>query len=124
MSKYYTNVCVHGNHILFRGVNNGRRVKSKVKYSPTLFLQSNKRSEWRSLFNEPLEPMTFDTIREARDFVKRYEEVANFKIYGNSRYEYAFIADNFRGIIDWDISDLHVAFIDIEVGSENGFPDP
>ncbi len=124
MSKYYTNVCVHSNHILFRGVNNGRRVKSKVKYSPTLFLQSNKPSQWRSLFNEPLEPMTFDTIREARDFVKRYEEVANFKIYGNSRYEYAFIADTFRGIVDWDISHLSVAFIDIEVGSENGFPDP
>lgn len=124
MSKYYTNVCVHGNHILFRGVNNGRRVKSKVKYSPTLFLQSNKPSQWRSLFNEPLEPMTFDTIREARDFVKRYEEVANFRIYGNSRYEYAFIADTFRGIVDWDISHLSIAFIDIEVGSENGFPDP
>ena len=124
MSKYYTNVCVHSNHILFRGVTNGRRVKSKVKYSPTLFLQSNKQSQWRSLFNEPLEPMTFETIREARDFVKRYEEVANFKIYGNTRYEYAFIADNFRGIIDWDISNLSVVFIDIEVGSENGFPDP
>ena len=103
MSKYYTNVCVHSNHILFRGVTNGRRVKTKVKYSPTLFLQSNKQSQWHSLFNEPLEPMKFETIREARDFVKRYEEVANFKIYGNTRYEYAFIADNFRGIIDWDI---------------------
>jgi DNA polymerase elongation subunit (family B) len=68
--------------------------------------------------------MKFETIREARDFVKRYEEVANFKIYGNTRYEYAFIADTFRGSIDWDISHLHVAFIDIEVGSENGFPDP
>jgi DNA polymerase elongation subunit (family B) len=68
--------------------------------------------------------MTFDTIREARDFVKRYEDVANFKIYGNTRYEYAFIADNFRGIVDWDISHLSVVFIDIEVGSENGFPDP
>jgi DNA polymerase elongation subunit (family B) len=124
MSKYYTNVCVHSNHILFRGVNNGRRVKSKVKYSPTLFLQSNKTSQWRSLFNEPLEPMSFDTIREARDFVKRYEEVANFKIYGNTRYEYAFIADTFRGVVDWDISHLSVVFIDIEVGSENGFPDP
>ena len=124
MSKYYTNVAIHGNHILFRGVNNGKRVKSKVKYSPTLFLQSNKQSQWRSLFNEPLEPMTFDTIREARDFVKRYEEVANFKIYGNTRYEYAFIADTFRGTIDWDISHLSIAFIDIEVGSENGFPDP
>ena len=124
MSKYYTNVAVHGNHILFRGVNNGRRVKGKVPYSPTLFLQSNKNSEWRSLFNEPLEPMKFETIREARDFVKRYEEVSNFKIYGNTRYEYAFIADNHRGIIDWDISHLSVAIIDIEVGSENGFPDP
>ena len=125
MGKYYTNVCVHGNHILFRGVNSdGRRVKSKVKYSPSLFVQSNKSSQWRSLFNEPLEPMTFDTIREARDFVKRYEDVANFKIYGNTRYEYAFIADNFRGIVDWDISHLSVVFIDIEVGSENGFPDP
>jgi len=124
MSKYYTNVCVHSNHILFRGVNNGRRVKSKVKYSPTLFLQSNKPSQWHSLFNEPLEPMTFDTIREARDFVKRYEQVANFKIFGNTRYEYAFIADTFRGVVDWDISHLSVAFIDIEVGSENGFPDP
>jgi DNA polymerase elongation subunit (family B) len=124
MSKYYTNVAVHGNNILFRGVNNGRRVKGKVPYSPTLFLQSNKSTEWRSLFNEPLEAMKFETIREARDFVKRYEEVSNFKIYGNTRYEYAFIADNHRGIIDWDISDLSVAIIDIEVGSENGFPDP
>jgi len=124
MSKYYTNVAVHGNNILFRGVNNGRRVKGKVPYSPTLFLQSNKSTEWRSLFNEPLEAMKFETIREARDFVKRYEEVSNFKIYGNTRYEYAFIADNHRGIIDWDISDLSVAIIDIEVGSDNGFPDP
>jgi DNA polymerase elongation subunit (family B) len=124
MSKYYTNVAVHGNNILFRGVNNGRRVKGKVPYSPTLFLQSNKSTEWRSLFNEPLEAMKFETIREARDFVKRYEEVSNFKIYGNTRYEYAFIADNHRGIIDWDISDLSVVIIDIEVGSENGFPDP
>jgi DNA polymerase elongation subunit (family B) len=124
MSKYYTNVCVHGNHILFRGVNNGKRVKSKVKYSPTLFLKSNKPSKWNSLFNEPLEPMTFDTIRETRDFVKRYEDVSNFQIFGNTRYEYAFIADTFRGNIDWDISHLSIAFIDIEVGSDNGFPDP
>ena len=124
MSKYYTNVCVHGNNILFRGVNNGKRVKSKVKYSPTLFLKSNKPSKWNSLFNEPLEPMTFDTIRETRDFVKRYEDVSNFQIFGNTRYEYAFIADTFRGNIDWDISHLSIAFIDIEVGSDNGFPDP
>ena len=68
--------------------------------------------------------MKFDSIREARDFVKRYDEVSNFKIYGQTRYEYAFIADNHQGMVDWNIEDISIAIIDIEVGSENGFPDP
>ena len=124
MSKYYTNVAVQGNNILFRGVKNGRRVKMKIQYSPTLFLPSKKTSEWKTLFNENLEPMKFGDIRDARDFVRKYDGVENFKIYGNDRFEYAFIADEFVGQIDWDLQDIHVAIIDIEVGSENGFPDP
>ena len=122
--KYYTNVVLQGNHVLYRGVNNGKRIKSKIQYSPTLFLPAKKPSEYKTLFNEPLEPMTFENVREARDFVKRYGDVSNFKIYGNTRYEYAFIGDNHRGVIDWDISHLSIVIIDIEVGSENGFPDP
>ena len=124
MSKYYTNVAVQGNNILFRGVKNGRRVKMKIQYSPTLFLPSKKTSEWKTLFNENLEPMKFGDIRDARDFVRKYDGVENFKIYGNDRFEYAFIADEFVGQIDWDLQYIHVAIIDIEVGSENGFPDP
>ena len=124
MSKYYTNVAVQGNNILFRGVKNGRRVKMKIQYSPTLFLPSKKTSEWKTLFNENLEPMKFGDIRDARDFFRKYDGVENFKIYGNDRFEYAFIADEFVGQIDWDLQDIHVAIIDIEVGSENGFPDP
>ena len=124
MSKYYTNVAVQGNNILFRGIKNGRRVKMKIQYSPTLFLPSKKTSEWKTLFNENLEPMKFGDIRDARDFVRKYDGVENFKIYGNDRFEYAFIADEFVGQIDWDLQDIHVSIIDIEVGSENGFPDP
>lgn len=123
--KYYTNIALSGNNILFRGVNNGRRVKMKVQYSPTFFLPSKKQqSGFQSLFGEQLEPMKFETIRDARDFMKRYEEVSNFKIYGQERFEYAFIADEYKGLIDWDINDIYVAILDIEVGSENGFPDP
>jgi len=96
----------------------------KIQYSPTLFLPSKKTSEWKTLFNENLEPMKFGDIRDARDFVRKYDGVENFKIYGNDRFEYAFIADEFVGQIDWDLQDIHVAIIDIEVGSENGFPDP
>jgi DNA polymerase elongation subunit (family B) len=124
MSKYYTNVAVQGNNILFRGVKNGRRVKMKIQYSPTLFLPSKKPSEWKTLFGDNLEPMKFNDIRDAKDFVRKYDGVENFKIYGNDRFEYSFIADEFVGQIDWDIQQINIAIIDIEVGSENGFPDP
>ena len=124
MSKYYTNVACIGNNILYRGVKEGRRVKLKVAYTPTLFLPSKKETTFKTLDGEFLEPMKFESVREARDFIKRYDEVTNFKIFGNSSYQYAFIADEFKGMVDWKMEDLSVAIIDIEVGSENGFPDP
>ena len=122
--KYYTNIAVQGNNILYRGVKNGRRVKEKIQYSPVLYLPTKKESEFKTLFGENLEARRFQTIRDARDFVKRYDEVQNFKIFGNDKYEYAFIADEHKAVIEWDISAISIAIIDIEVGSENGFPDP
>ena len=124
MNNYYTNVASLGNTIYYRGIKNGRRVKLKVAYTPTLFLPSNKPTDYKNLEGEYLEPMKFENIREARDFIKRYEEVKNFRIYGNNSFAYSFIADEFKGMIDWKIEDLSIAVIDIEVGSENGFPDP
>ena len=124
MTRYYTNVASIGNNILYRGVKDGRRVKLKIAYTPTLYLPSKKPTNFTTLEGEYLEPMKFESIREARDFVKRYTEVENFKIYGNNSYAYAFIADEQKGMVDWSIDDLSIAVIDIEVGSENGFPDP
>ena len=124
MTRYYTNVASIGNNILYRGVKDGRRVKLKIAYTPTLYLPSKKSTNFTNLEGEYLEPMKFESIREARDFVKRYNEVDNFKIYGNNSYAYAFIADTQKGMVDWDINQLSIAMIDIEVGSENGFPDP
>jgi DNA polymerase elongation subunit (family B) len=124
MNTYYTNIAIQGNNILFRGVKDGRRMKIKVEYAPTLFLPAKKKTDWKTLFDEPLEPMKFENIRDAKDFVKRYDQVQNFNIYGNDRFEYAYIAEEFKGQIDWDINHIDVAFMDIEVGSENGFPDP
>ena len=124
MADFYTSVLAVGNNILYRGVKNGRSVCLKVAYTPTLFLQSNKQTKFKSLNGETLEPLKFETMKDARDFIKNYEQVENFKVYGNSRFEYAFIAENFKGDIEWDQDKVKVAVIDIEVGSENGFPDP
>ena len=113
-----------GNNILYRGVEDGRRVKFKIDYSPTLFLPSKKESPWKTLKGENLEPIKLGGIRDARDFIKRYDEVENFKIYGMNRFEYAFITEQHGGMVDWEMDQISIGVVDIEVGSENGFPDP
>ena len=123
-NNYYTHVLCFGNNIFYRGIKNGRRIKQRIEYSPTLYFPTNKQTEWRSLQGDVLEPKSFGSIREAKEFIKRYEEVQNFKMFGNTRLEYAYIADVQKGSIDWDLKHLDIAIIDIEVGSENGFPEP
>lgn len=124
--KFYTNVSCQGNYIYYRGVENGRRVRLKQEYSPTLFVPSripNTTTKWRDLQGNPVEELTFDSIDEAQSYVKKYSDVKSFTIFGNTRYEYAFIADQHpEKEIEWSLAQIVTAFIDIEVGSEGGMP--
>ena len=121
---FYTNVAVYGDNILFRGIKEGKRIRQKIRYKPKFFVRSNKSSKWKDLNNNPVEEISFDSIRDAREFIKQYEGVSNFTIYGNTKYDYACISDLFPDDVEWDITQLSIAYIDIEVGSENGFPEP
>ena len=124
MSDFYTNVCVSGKFILFRGVENDRRVRRKIEYRPTFYLQSQEPSEFRTLEGSFVKPIQPGNISDCREFLERYESVDNFPVFGNNRFDYAFIADDYPDDILWDMSKILVAYIDIEVGSENGFPEP
>jgi DNA polymerase elongation subunit (family B) len=119
-------VQVAGNNILYRGIINGKRVKERVEYSPSLFIQSKRETNFRSLEGEHLQQKLFGDMREAREYIKQFDGVSNGpKIYGNTSFEYAYIADQHRGsMVDWDQEKILTAVVDIEVGSENGFPDP
>lgn len=123
-NSFYTNVQVMGNSILFRGLLNGKRIKKRLPFKPKLYVKSNKPSKYQSLFGEALEQIEFGDINDSKEFIEKYKEVPGFKIYGNTRNDYAFIAEMFQGDIDWDISRISIAYLDIEVGSDNGFPDP
>ena len=123
--NFYTNVQCFGNNILYRGVLDGKRIKQKIDYSPSLFIPSKKVTSFTNLEGEYLTQKIFGDIREAKEYVKQFDGVSGAtKIYGNTRYEYAFIADQHQGMVDYHFDKLLIAIIDIEVGSENGFPDP
>jgi DNA polymerase elongation subunit (family B) len=124
MSLFYTNVQSVGNNILYRGVTDGKRTKIKIPYRPTLYEPAKKVTNFTSLDGTYLQEHKFDSMREARDYLRQFEGVSGKTIYGQNRFEYAFIGEQHKEMIDWDFDKVSIAIVDIEVGSENGFPDP
>ncbi len=124
MSLFYTNVQAVGSNILYRGVTDGKRTKIKIPYQPTLYETSSKVTNFTSLDGVYLQPHKFDSMREARDYLRQFEGVSGKTIYGQNRFEYAFIGEQHKEMIEWDFDKVSIAIVDIEVGSENGFPDP
>ena len=122
--RFYTNVQMIGDQFLVRGYEDGKNFMIREKYSPTLFVPSNKKSFYRTLTGEYVEPIKPGGVRDCREFIKKYDGVENFNIYGNERFIYQYISDNYREEeIKFDISKIKLTTIDIEVASENGFPD-
>ena len=124
--SFYTCVNRFGNKMLYRGYNdNGERVQTKVPFKPTMYLQSAKsEGVWKAFDGSSVEPIELDSMSEATDFIKKYEDIDNFKIYGNNNFVAQFIQDKFPGVIKYDLKKIEVGNIDIEVASDDGFPEP
>lgn len=126
MSEVYTNVCAWGSKILYRGRKNGRPQFNRFTFSPTLYLKGKpdtSESGAKSLYGENIEPISFDNIKEAREFIDKMRGVDGFTIFGNSDYAQQFIYQNCSDKVG-GISDVKVVTIDIETTSLNGFPTP
>ena len=124
--KFYTSVVRYGNNLLFRGyAENGKKLQTRVPFKPTLFVQSDKKqSGWTGIDGVNVEPMKFDSMKEATEFQKRYEDIPNFRIYGMNNYVSQFIAEAFPTPIQFNREWIDVCTIDIEVASDEGFPEP
>ena len=124
--RFYTNVQVVGDNVLVRGYENGRHFATREKFYPTLFVpsKSNKKTEYKTLEGDYVESIQPGGIRDSREFIKKYEGVEGFKIYGNERFIYQYISEMYPGDeILFDTNKIKISTIDIEVSSENGFPD-
>ena len=122
--KFYTNVEQAGNRLLVRGYEGGSPFSYRVPFNPTLYVPSKNYSEWKTLEGDCVEPIELGSINSAKEFVKKYREVEDFDIYGNTRYLYQYIAgEHPEEHIKYDTSRIRVFNIDIETAAENGFPD-
>ena len=123
--RFYTNVQMIGNNFLVREVVNGKREIYKEEYSPTLFVKSNKKTKYKTLDGESVEPVKPNTVRDCREFYKKYDGVDGFKIFGNNRYIFQYLSDKYpQDEVKFDISQINLVTMDIEVKAEQGFPDP
>ena len=122
--KFYTNVEQAGNRLLVRGHENGHSFSYRVNFDPTLYVPTKNYSEWRTLEGDCVEPVKQGSINDAKEFIKRYRDVEDFDIYGNSRFLYQYIAEEYpQDELKFDSSAIRIFNIDIETAAENGFPD-
>ena len=124
--KFYTNVLLLGDNILYRGYENGQEVKYRDRIRPTLFFvtqDQRRESAYRTLDGRYAHPQKFDGARDAREFIQKYEGVEGIEVHGYERFVYQWISDKYQKQIDFDMSQMKIWTIDIEVACENGFPD-
>jgi DNA polymerase elongation subunit (family B) len=121
--EFYTSAHVWGDKILVRGYDKGRQYQRKVDFYPTLYVTSNKTSDWKTLEGTYVDEIKPGSIKETKDFVKRYDDVSGFPVYGNTNYAYQYISDTYEDDVNWDMEQVKVFTIDIETETEHGFPD-
>ena len=122
--RFYTNVQMVGDNFLVRGYEDGKHFATREKFYPTLFVDSKRKTKYRTLDGLPVEPIEPGTVRDCREFIKKYNEVENFNVYGNERFIYQYISSKYpEQELKFDVEKIKLTTIDIEVASENGFPD-
>ena len=123
--KFYTNVFQIGNSMLVRGYDNGKHFSDREEFRPTFFVPTKKkRSKYKTLDGQLVEPVKPGTIRDCREFIDKYSQVQGFNVYGNERYVHQYISENYpENEIQFDLSKIKLVTIDIEVAAESGFPD-
>lgn len=120
--SFYTHFELDWDHLLLSYYEDGKKKHRKVKLKPYLFIPSAlEDAGYKTIDEKSVMRVDFDSVKEARNFVKSYEDVANFKVYGSPLYHYVYIYENFKQQ-KVDRSLLKVLNYDIEVDTTEGYP--
>lgn len=124
---FYTNVEQVGNRIFHRYVDDSGKAKTEVikEFPISLFVKKKPNSQAKtvSLMGDPLMSVDFDSIGDAREFLKEYQDTQD--IFGQTQFLYQFIAYRYSETISFDFSKIKILVIDIETAYDStGFPTP
>ena len=120
MRRFYTHCFVDRGRVKVRGWSVGRRFQDVVQYKPYLFVRSSKPDSdtpYRTLKDQKVERMDFDSIWDAKEFVDQYSDVSNYEVYGSTNWAYNYIYDTFKDV-QYDAGQISVVNVDIEVGAD------
>ena len=119
MSRFYTNVEKRGSKIYLKYADKAtqKRGKVEVDFKPNLYVAGTANPVAKNMRGEPLEMVSFDSMKEMSEFIDRYKGIDGYKMYGQRDSVFQFIAKYFPGKIDFDPSLIHGAIADIEVFS-------
>lgn len=109
---FYTFCDSIGSKIYHRYVDDaGKRHQEIVSSFPIeLFIKGN--GEHRSLYGDKLKKMSFDTVADAKDFVKKYDGMV--PVFGQTSMHHQFIAHRYPGQIELQFEKYRVLNLDIE----------
>jgi DNA polymerase elongation subunit (family B) len=120
--EFYTNVQVAGDKVLVRGYEHGKPYQRRIEFMPTLFVNAKSQTKWQTLDGAYVDEVQPGSIRDTRDFLKRYDGVQGFSVFGQTNYALQYLSDTYDYDINWDMEQIKVFTIDIETKTEEGFP--
>jgi DNA polymerase elongation subunit (family B) len=121
--KFYTACALKGNKILVRGYNKGKRFTDSVAFKPSLYFRSEKPTKYKTFDNTHAQRMIFDTLYDCREFLDQYRQLEDCPIYGNTDFVTQYLMETYPSEVEYDLSQIKIAYLDLECETENGFPD-
>ena len=120
---FYLSIEQIGDNICERYIEDGVEKMRRVPFEPTLYSHTTNPTGLRDIYGKHVAPRTFDSISDSRNWVKRMKDMAQ-EVCGMDNYCIQYIYENYHGPLSFDISQIRIAFVDIEVYSQDGFPYP
>ena len=126
MTEFFATVERHQNDILYTGYKDGKRVVERERFNPVLYLPTHQKSKFQGLDGRMIAPKHFKTMGECNNFIKQNSGISGFALYGLHNMPEQYINWRFPDGCEegFDRSVINVTFFDLEVESDDGFPEP